>query len=65
MVEKALYRHYKGGMYFVTGSARCTETGTILIIYYGEDHQVWARPKEMFVEKVNVNGELVQRFKKV
>ena len=47
------YRHYKGGVYFVTGTAVHTETGERLVTYTGVDGRVWARPEAMFTELVN------------
>ena len=50
-----LYRHFKGGMYRVTGFARHTETMEMLVIYENVEHcgKMWARPIAMFTEFVN------------
>lgn len=45
--------------------ARHSETLEDLVVYqalYGEKG-IWVRPLSMFLEKVEVNGELVDRFK--
>ncbi|EDL62076.1 DUF1653 domain-containing protein [Gimesia maris] len=58
------YRHYKGNSYTVIGVARHSETDEELVVYrpeYGE-RGLWVRPKVMFLESVEVNGELVPRF---
>lgn len=58
------YRHYKGNDYTVIGVARHSETDEELVVYrpeYGE-RGLWVRPKAMFLETVDVNGELVPRF---
>ncbi len=58
------YRHYKGNNYTVIGVARHSETDEELVVYrpeYGE-RGLWVRPKVMFLESVEVNGELVPRF---
>ena len=50
----ALYRHFKGGIYRVNDIATHTETGETLVIYINmETRQVYARPFDMFVSKVD------------
>ena len=59
------YRHYKGNEYTVLGVARHSETHEELVVYrqeYGE-HGLWVRPKEMFLETVEVDGQVVPRFR--
>ena len=58
------YRHYKGHEYTVIGIARHSETMEELVIYRQEygDNALWVRPKQMFLEKVEVDGLVVQRF---
>jgi hypothetical protein len=61
-----LYRHYKGGLYEVIGSARHSETLEPMTVYralYGE-HGLWVRPAAMFTEQVTIEGELQARFQK-
>ena len=50
-----LYRHFKGNIYRVIGIATHTETGECLVLYKNAHHTglTWARPLEMFMEKVN------------
>jgi len=63
-LKKGIYRHYKGNEYEVLMIARHSETEEPMVVYralYGE-YGVWARPYEMFMEKVEVNGEMVERF---
>lgn len=59
------YRHYKGKEYTVTGVARHSETEEELVVYRQEygDHGLWVRPKDMFLETVDVAGQTVPRFK--
>jgi hypothetical protein len=63
-VKKGIYRHYKGNEYEVLMVARHSETEEEMVIYralYGA-YDYWVRPLEMFTEKVEVNGEMVDRF---
>lgn len=59
-----LYRHYKGLLYEVLGTARHSETLEPLTLYralYGE-HGLWVRPAAMFNEEVVINGVRQPRF---
>ncbi|CAN1567782.1 DUF1653 domain-containing protein [Limnohabitans sp. B9-3] len=61
-----LYRHYKGGLYEVIGTARHSETLEVMTVYralYGE-HGLWVRPAAMFTEQVTIEGVLQPRFQK-
>ena len=61
------YRHYKGGLYEVIGTARHSETLEAMTVYralYGEKG-LWVRPAAMFLEQVNIDGVLQPRFVKV
>jgi hypothetical protein len=63
-LEPGRYRHYKGGEYQVIEVAIHSETEELLVIYrplYGEG-RLWARPLEMFLEAVEIDGEQVPRF---
>ena len=58
------YRHYKGNEYIVIGVARHSETDEELVVYrpdYGE-RGLWVRPKDMFEETVDVDGQQLPRF---
>ena len=63
-MKKGRYRHYKGKEYLVIGVARHSETDEELVVYradYG-DRGLWVRPMKMFLEKVERNGQQVDRF---
>ena len=63
-MQTGRYRHYKGNEYEVIGVARHSETLEELVVYralYG-DHGLWVRPREMFEETVELNGQRVPRF---
>ncbi len=58
------YRHFKGGEYEVCGTATHSETGEQLVVYralYGE-RGLWVRPVAMFLETVERDGQVRQRF---
>ncbi len=58
------YRHYKGNEYIVLGVAKHSETLDEMVVYqqdYGEQG-LWVRPKEMFLETVEVDGRQIPRF---
>lgn len=68
----AIYKHYKGNNYEVVGVVRHSETLEELVLYKAlYDHpkfgknSLWVRPKEMFLKNVIVNGEEIERFKKI
>ena len=58
------YRHYKGMLYEVVGTARHSETLEPMTLYralYGE-HGLWVRPAAMFNEEVVIDGVRQPRF---
>ena len=61
------YRHYKGDLYEVIGTAHHSETCEPMTLYralYGEKG-LWVRPAGMFDETVTVNGVTQPRFSKI
>jgi hypothetical protein len=72
MMQTGIYEHYKGKQYEVVGIARHSETLEELVIYkalytspdFGKD-ALWVRPRKMFEEEIEVNGEQVKRFRYV
>ena len=59
-----LYRHYKGLMYEVVGTARHSESLEPMTLYralYGE-RGLWVRPAAMFNEEVVIDGLRQPRF---
>ncbi|CEY43978.1 hypothetical protein CN931_17975 [Bacillus sp. AFS054943] len=59
------YKHYKGNIYEFLFVAIHSETEERLVIYKNKEGQIFARPYNMFFEIIEVDGELVQRFKEV
>ena len=63
-MKQGRYRHYKGNEYVVLGVARHSETDEELVVYRPDNGEqgLWVRPKEMFLETVEVDGKQVPRF---
>lgn len=67
IVINGIYRHYKGNLYKVVGFAKHSETEEDLVIYmclYG-DYSLWARPKKMWNEIVEIDNKKYKRFELV
>ncbi len=63
-VAPGRYQHFKGGEYIVLGVAKHSETKEELVVYrHAGGTELWARPREMFDEFIEVQGRAVQRFK--
>lgn len=66
-LQLGTYQHYKGNKYLVLGIAKHSETLEDLVVYTtlyeNEKSALWVRPLKMFLEKVKVNGQWVDRFK--
>ena len=61
------YRHYKGLLYEVLGTARHSETLEAMTLYralYG-DYGLWVRPAAMFEEEVDAGGVRQRRFVRI
>lgn len=64
ILKPGRYRHYKGQDYQVLGIAKHSETNEQLVVYrylYG-DQGLSVRPLEMFLESVEIGGEMIRRF---
>ena len=64
LIERGIYRHYKGNLYEVMDLACHSETEEWLVVYralYGE-YGLWVRPAAMFTEMVAYQGQQVARF---
>ena len=50
------YRHFKGHIYEVIAIAKDSETVKDMVVYQNvETKEVWVRPYEMFISKVDKN----------
>ncbi|MFA6322289.1 MAG: DUF1653 domain-containing protein [Candidatus Buchananbacteria bacterium] len=62
-----IYRHYKNKDYKVIGLAKHSETLEDMVVYEAlydnKESKLWVRPKELFVDSVEVNGQTVPHFK--
>ena len=68
-VKLGKYKHYKGNLYKVIGVGRHSETLEEFVVYQAlynseefGDSAIWIRPKEMFLEEVEWEGNKVLRF---
>lgn len=64
-----LYRHYKNKPYTYIGLAKHSETLEEMVIYEtryeNNEGRIWARPKQMFFESIELNGKSIARFEKI
>lgn len=60
-----VYQHFKGNMYEVIGSAIHTETEEAMVVYKDKNQVMFVRPFDMFFEKVDIDGTLLPRFRKI
>lgn len=67
-----LFEHYKGHKYKILGIARHSETSAMLVVYQAlynssefGDQAIWARPLEMFLETVTIDGKEQPRFRRI
>ncbi|MCW3105307.1 MAG: hypothetical protein JWO09_3747 [Bacteroidetes bacterium] len=69
MLKPGTYKHYKGKLYEVIGTARHNETLEELVVYKAlyqpEGENLWVRPLKMFREDVEVDGKKTPRFELV
>ena len=63
-IKIGLYRHFKGNLYEVLGTATHSETREPMVVYralYGE-YGLWVRPAAMWSEMIERGGQTVRRF---
>ncbi|NEX61087.1 DUF1653 domain-containing protein [Noviherbaspirillum galbum] len=56
------FRHYKGGIYELVCEATMESDHTPLIVYKAANGTIWCRPRSVFFEIIEVDGQRVQRF---
>ena len=70
-IPLGIYEHYKGNRYEVVGEAIHTETQEPMVLYKAlyqgnfPEGTIWARPLEMFMGIVDVDGKAMPRFRKM
>ena len=66
-IRKGRYRHFKGNMYEVIGTAKHSETLEEMVVYralYGEG-ELWVRPASMWDDTIERDGKIIKRFEYV
>ena len=68
-LHQGIYKHYKGKLYEVVGTARHSETLEEMVVYKAlyqpEGENLWVRPLKMFTEELEVEGKKIKRFEPV
>ena len=62
-IQCGVYKHFKGNRYIVHGLAYDNLNNEF--VFYQQDYgnkAFWIRPSSMFCEKIERNGQIVQRF---
>lgn len=64
-IKKGLYKHYKNHDYEVLGVVIHSENLEEYVLYKAlyDEKLTWVRPLKMFIEKVEIEGKKVPRFK--
>ncbi len=63
-IPKGIYKHFKGHIYKVIGTAKHSETLEEQVVYVSisDDNELWVRPANMFLDMVERDGKRFQRF---
>ncbi len=62
--KPGIYRHFKGNLYRLIGTAKHSETLEEMVVYqalYGE-RGLWVRPAAMWSETIERDGHVFPRF---
>jgi len=64
MIKKGIYRHFKGNLYEVIGTAKHSETLEEMVVYKAlyDDGSLWVRPASMWDETIERDGNVYRRF---
>ncbi len=63
-IKKGIYRHYKGREYRILNEVKNSENKEDMVAYQdlSDDSKIWVRPRSMFIEEVETDGEKKPRF---
>ena len=63
-IRPGIWRHFKGNRYEVLGIALHSETLEPMVVYraLNGEYRVWVRPASMWLETVERDGKVYQRF---
>lgn len=64
MLKKGFYKHFKGNIYEVIGTAKHSETLEEYVVYRAtyDEGSLWVRPAKMWNETVSRDGMEYKRF---
>ena len=63
MINKGIYKHFRGNLYRVLDIARHSETEEEHVVYRAmKDDSLWIRPLSMLEEVIEREGKTVKRF---
>ncbi len=65
--KPGIYQHYKRDLYYAFFVARHSEARNEEFVVYRSMKKgfIWVRPLKMFLERIEVNGKKVARFKSI
>lgn len=59
------FRHYKGGIYELVGEATLESDLSPMVVYRAANGTLWVRPRDVFHELVELDGQQVPRFQQI
>jgi hypothetical protein len=66
-IPPGIYKHFKGHIYRVIGTARHSETLNEYVVYVSvtDPNDMWVRPANMFLELIEKEGQQFPRFQRL
>lgn len=64
MIKTGIYRHFKGNLYEVLGTAKHSESLEEMVVYKAlyDEGSLWVRPASMWDETIERDGTVYKRF---